>query len=165
MRIAVSSDMDGPVARLVIAELRRRGHALIVYGALRDGDHDHREWSAGSAARCVVDAQADQAVVRCCTGARRRSDASRASVAAGKVPGMRAAPGTDAYTRMRAAALRADAYTAGGARRSQDADGPAIRLRPTSEPLPKEALDGRSADVAGAEGDGRRDVAHLVGVR
>jgi RpiB/LacA/LacB family sugar-phosphate isomerase len=145
MRIAVSSDMDEPVARLVVAELRRRGHTVIAYGALRDGDRDDWAWSAESAARCLADDQADQAVVCCWTG-------TGASIAANKVPGVRAA-------------LCVDAYTAEGARRWNDANALALSLRLTSEPLLKEILDAWFAGAASTDEDDRANVAHLAEIR
>ncbi len=38
MRISVSSDMDEPVARSLVALLRERGHEVVSHGALRPGD-------------------------------------------------------------------------------------------------------------------------------
>ncbi|MFE0250763.1 RpiB/LacA/LacB family sugar-phosphate isomerase [Streptomyces sp. NPDC059010] len=121
MRISVSSDMDKPVARLLVAELRDRGHDVVTHGALSPGDDP--QWAACSeaAAREVATGTADQAVVCCWTG-------TGASIAANKVPGVRAA-------------LCTDAYTAGGARRWNDANVLALSLRLTSEPLLKEILD------------------------
>ncbi|MYS71133.1 galactose isomerase, partial [Streptomyces sp. SID5926] len=37
MRISVSSDMDEPVARLLVEELRARGHEVRTHGALSPG--------------------------------------------------------------------------------------------------------------------------------
>src|SRR5690242_8873274 len=111
MRIAVSSDMDEPVARLVVDELRRRGHTVIAYGALRAGDRKDWAWSAENAARDLAEGRADQAVVCCWTG-------TGASIAANKVPGVRAA-------------LCVDAYSADGARKWNDANALALSLRLT----------------------------------
>ncbi|MEU0287166.1 RpiB/LacA/LacB family sugar-phosphate isomerase [Streptomyces sp. NPDC052492] len=121
MRISVSSDMDEPVARALLAELRERGHEVRAHGALSPGDDP--QWAACSeaAAREVADGTADQAVVCCWTG-------TGASIAANKVPGVRAA-------------LCADAYTADGARRWNDANVLALSLRLTSLPLLREILD------------------------
>lgn len=145
MRIAVSSDMDEPVARLVVAELRRRGHIVTAHGALRDGDRDDWAWSAESAARCVADGQVDQAVVCCWTG-------TGASIAANKVPGVRAA-------------LCTDAYTADGARRWNDANTLALSLRLTSEPVLKEILDAWFAGAGSTDEHVRANVAHLAEIR
>ncbi|MER5194062.1 RpiB/LacA/LacB family sugar-phosphate isomerase [Streptomyces sp. NPDC002755] len=144
MRISVSSDMDEPVARALVAELRGRGHDVVPHGALRPGD-DSR-WAACSAvaARDVADGTCEQAVVCCWTG-------TGASIAANKVPGVRAA-------------LCADAYTADGARRWNDANVLALSLRLTSEPLLKEILDAWFAAEAGGDAEDRWNVAHVDGL-
>jgi ribose 5-phosphate isomerase B len=121
MRISVSSDMDQPVARSLVAQLRSRGHEVATYGALRPGDDPQWAVCSETAAREVAAGTADQAVVCCWTG-------TGASIAANKVPGVRAA-------------LCTDAYTAEGARRWNDANVLALSLRLTSEPLLEEILD------------------------
>ncbi|MCC9152941.1 RpiB/LacA/LacB family sugar-phosphate isomerase [Streptomyces parvulus] len=121
MRIAVSSDMDEPVARLLVEELRGRGHEVLPHGALSPGADARWAVCSERAAREVADGRADQAVVCCWTG-------TGASIAANKVPGVRAA-------------LCADAYTADGARRWNDANVLALSLRLTSAPLLGEILD------------------------
>lgn len=145
MRIAVSSDMDEPVARLVVDELRRRGHTVIAHGALRAGDRKDWAWSAENAARDLAEGRADQAVVCCWTG-------TGASIAANKVPGVRAA-------------LCADAYSADGARKWNDANALALSLRLTSEPLLREILDAWFAGAPSGEDDDRANVAHLEEIR
>ncbi|MEY9989258.1 ribose 5-phosphate isomerase B [Streptomyces sp. V4I8] len=141
MRISVSSDMDEPVARLLVTELRGRGHDVVTHGALSPGDDP--QWAACSeaAARQVADGTADQAVVCCWTG-------TGASIAANKVPGVRAA-------------LCTDAYTADGARRWNDANVLALSLRLTSEPLLKEILDAWFAGEASEDTQDRENVARL----
>ncbi|MGW7041307.1 RpiB/LacA/LacB family sugar-phosphate isomerase [Streptomyces avermitilis] len=141
MRISVSSDMDEPVARFLLAELRGRGHEVLAHGALRPGD-DTR-WAACSAvaAREVATGTSDQAVVCCWTG-------TGASIAANKVPGVRAA-------------LCTDAYTADGARRWNDANVLALSLRLTSQPLLREILDAWFAAEAGEDADDRENVAQV----
>lgn len=146
MRIAVSSDLDEPVARLAVHELRRRGHEVSVYGALRDGDPEGAgradwAWSASAAAREVAAGHADQAVVCCWTG-------TGACIAANKVPGVRAA-------------LCTDAYTADGARRWNDANVLALGLRLTSSPLLTEILDSWLSGTASTEADDLANIAHL----
>ncbi|MEV5935041.1 RpiB/LacA/LacB family sugar-phosphate isomerase [Streptomyces sp. NPDC052079] len=121
MRISVSSDMDEPVARALLAELRDRGHEVSPHGALSPGDDPQWAVCSAAAAREVADGSADQAVVCCWTG-------TGASIAANKVPGVRAA-------------LCTDAYTADGARRWNDANVLALSLRLTSAPVLKEILD------------------------
>ncbi|MFD3451827.1 RpiB/LacA/LacB family sugar-phosphate isomerase [Streptomyces sp. NPDC058691] len=145
MRIAVSSDMDEPVARLLVDELRGRGHTVLPHGALRAGDREDWAWSAESAARDVAEGRADQAVVCCWTG-------TGASIAANKVPGVRAA-------------LCVDAYSADGARTWNDANTLALSLRLTSGPLLREILDAWFAGGPSAEDDDRANVAHLEEIR
>ncbi|MGW3138806.1 RpiB/LacA/LacB family sugar-phosphate isomerase [Streptomyces sp. NPDC001139] len=141
MRISVSSDMDEPVARAVVAELGRRGHEVLAHGALSPGDDP--QWAACSeaAAREVAAGRADQAVVCCWTG-------TGASIAANKVPGVRAA-------------LCTDAYSADGARRWNDANVLALSLRLTSEPLLKEILDAWFAATASEDAEDRENVARV----
>ncbi|MFD6325454.1 RpiB/LacA/LacB family sugar-phosphate isomerase [Streptomyces sp. NPDC058442] len=138
MRISVSSDMDEPVARALLAELRERGHEVRVHGALNPGDDARWAFCSEAAARDVAEGTADQAVVCCWTG-------TGASIAANKVPGVRAA-------------LCTDAYTADGARRWNDANVLALGLRLTSEPLLKEILDAWFAGVTGRDADDRQNV-------
>ncbi|MFF7972374.1 RpiB/LacA/LacB family sugar-phosphate isomerase [Streptomyces sp. NPDC007905] len=121
MRISVSSDMDEPVARLLVEELRRRGHVVRAHGALRPGTDPQWAVCSEAAARDVAEGAADQAVVCCWTG-------TGASIAANKVPGIRAA-------------LCTDAGTAEGARRWNDANVLALSLRLTSAPVLAEILD------------------------
>ncbi|WP_371657822.1 RpiB/LacA/LacB family sugar-phosphate isomerase [Streptomyces sp. NBC_00280] len=141
MRISVSSDMDEPVARALLGQLRDRGHEVVTYGALSPGDDP--QWAACSeaAAREVAAGRADQAVVCCWTG-------TGASIAANKVPGVRAA-------------LCTDAYTADGARRWNDANALALSLRLTSEPLLKEILDAWFAAEASEDTEDRGNVARV----
>lgn len=141
MRISVSSDMDEPVARALLGQLCDRGHDVVTYGALNPGDDP--QWAACSeaAAREVAAGNADQAVVCCWTG-------TGASIAANKVPGVRAA-------------LCTDAYTADGARRWNDANVLALSLRLTSEPLLKEILDAWFAAEASTDAEDRENVARV----
>ena len=138
MRISVSSDMDEPVARSLVAQLTERGHDVVTHGALSPGADP--QWAACSqaAARDVASGASDQAVVCCWTG-------TGASIAANKVPGVRAA-------------LCTDAYTADGARRWNDANVLALSLRLTSEPLLREILDAWFAAEASAEAEERQNV-------
>ncbi|MEU6225615.1 RpiB/LacA/LacB family sugar-phosphate isomerase [Streptomyces sp. NPDC047042] len=141
MKISVSSDMDEPVARALVGQLRDRGHDVVTYGALSPGADP--QWAACSeaAAREVAAGTADQAVVCCWTG-------TGASIAANKVPGVRAA-------------LCTDAYTADGARRWNDANVLALSLRLTSEPLLKEILDAWFAAEASEDPEDRGNVARV----
>ncbi|CAK7283129.1 RpiB/LacA/LacB family sugar-phosphate isomerase [Streptomyces misionensis] len=141
MRISVSSDMDEPVARRLVAELRRRGHEVRTHGALREGADPQWAVCSQAAARDVADGTADQAVVCCWTG-------TGASIAANKVPGVRAA-------------LCPDAATADGARRWNDANVLALSLRLTSEPLLTEILDAWFMAEPSQEPEDVRNVARV----
>jgi ribose 5-phosphate isomerase B len=121
MRISVAADERTGVAEAVVEELRRRGHEPLVHGALSDAERDDWAWASEAAARDVAGGSADQGIVCCWTG-------TGASIAANKVPGVRAA-------------LCADAETARGARKWNDADVLALSLRATSEALLTEILD------------------------
>jgi ribose 5-phosphate isomerase B len=125
----------------VAAELRRRGHETIVHGALNDDERDDWAWASEAAARDVAEGRADQGVVCCWTG-------TGASIAANKVPGIRAA-------------LCADAETARGARKWNDANVLALSLRTTSEALLAEILDGWFEEGASDEADDVANVRHL----
>jgi ribose 5-phosphate isomerase B len=145
MRISVAADERVGVADAVVRELRARGHDVVAHGALADDERDDWAWCAEAAARDVAQGRADQAVVCCWTG-------TGASIAANKVAGARAA-------------LCADAQTAGGARRWNDANVLALSLRATSEPQLAEILD---AWFAGGPSDAPADVAnveHLADIR
>ncbi|MET9393515.1 RpiB/LacA/LacB family sugar-phosphate isomerase [Streptomyces sp. NPDC006624] len=141
MRISVSSDMDEPVARALVAALRDRGHEVHPHGALRPGGDAQWAVCSEAAAREVADGAADQAVVCCWTG-------TGASIAANKVPGVRAA-------------LCTDAYSADGARRWNDANVLALSLRLTSEPLLREILDAWFAGEPSTDAEDRQNVDRL----
>ncbi|MFE1751622.1 RpiB/LacA/LacB family sugar-phosphate isomerase [Streptomyces anandii] len=141
MRISVSSDMDEPVARFLVGELRGRGHEVVTHGALRAGDDPRWAVCSEAAARDVAEGRAEQAVVCCWTG-------TGASIAANKVPGVRAA-------------LCTDAGTADGARRWNDANALALSLRLTSQPLLKEILDAWFAAEPSADPEDRDNVARI----
>ena len=144
MRIAVSSDERAGVAERVVEELRRRGHEPLPHGALADGERPDWAWASETAARDVAEGRADQAVVCCWTG-------TGASIAANKVPGIRAA-------------LCADAKTAEGARRWNDANVLALSLRTTSEAELEEILDAWFAAAPSTDSDDRANVAHLADI-
>src|ERR1700704_5258513 len=121
MRISVAADERTGVAEAVGAELRKRGHEPLLHGAFSESERDDWAWASEAAARDVAEGRAVQAVVACWTG-------TGASIAANKVPGVRAA-------------LCGDAETASGARRWNDANVLALSLRGTSEALLGEILD------------------------
>jgi ribose 5-phosphate isomerase B len=141
MRIAVASDERTGVAEAVVEELEARGHVALTHGALASGERDDWAWASEAAARDVMEGRADQAVVCCWTG-------TGASIAANKVPGIRAA-------------LCADAATAEGARRWNDANVLALSLRLTSEAQLAEILDAWFRAQPSSEPDDRANVEHL----
>ncbi|HZN90692.1 MAG TPA: RpiB/LacA/LacB family sugar-phosphate isomerase [Thermoleophilaceae bacterium] len=141
MRIAVAADELTGVAEAVVAELRRRGHEPLVHGALNDAERDDWAWASEAAARDVAEGRADQGVVCCWTG-------TGASIAANKVAGVRAA-------------LCADAETARGARRWNDANVLALSLRATSPALLEEILDGWFEAAPSGDADDVANVRHL----
>jgi ribose 5-phosphate isomerase B len=144
MRIAVAADERTGVAEQVAEELRRRGHDPLLYGALAEGDRPDWAWASEAAARAVAEGRAEQAVVCCWTG-------TGASIAANKVPGIRAA-------------LCGDAQTAEGARRWNDANVLALSLRTTSHAELEEILDAWLAGTPSADEDDRANIGHLADI-
>jgi ribose 5-phosphate isomerase B len=141
MRIAVAADELTGVAEAVVEELRRRGHEPVAHGALSEEERDDWAWASESAARDVAEGRAEQGVVCCWTG-------TGASIAANKVPGVRAA-------------LCADAETAGGARKWNDANVLALSLRTTSEALLGEILDAWFEGQPSTDADDVANIRHL----
>ena len=141
MRISVAADERTGVADAVVEELRRRGHEPLPHGALAEDERDDWAWASEAAARDVAEGRADQAVVCCWTG-------TGASIAANKVAGIRAA-------------LCADAETARGARRWNDANVLALSLRTTSPAVLEEILDGWFEAGPSEDADDRANVQHV----
>ena len=141
MRISIAADERTGVAAAVVDEVRRRGHEPLLHGALAAEERDDWAWASEAAARDVAAGRAEQGIVCCWTG-------TGASIAANKVDGVRAA-------------LCADAATADGARRWNDANVLALSLRTTSAALLEEILDAWFAGGASDAEDDRANVAHL----
>jgi ribose 5-phosphate isomerase B len=141
MRISVAADERAGVAEAVVDELRRRGHEPLLHGALNEAERDDWAWASEAAARDVAAGRAEQAVVCCWTG-------TGASIAANKVPGVRAA-------------LCGDAETARGARRWNDANVLALSLRATSEAVLEEILDGWFEGRPSREHDDVANIRHV----
>jgi ribose 5-phosphate isomerase B len=122
MKIALASDEKQPLTDALVADLRARGHELVLFGPLAEGDLEV-DWPLTSVkvAEAVASGRAEQGIVCCWTG-------TGASIAANKVRGIRAA-------------LCHDAETARGARTWNHANVLAISLRATSIPVAKEILD------------------------
>ncbi len=120
MRVAVGADAPGALPDALIAELRRRGIEPIVFGALAHADPS---WAAVGRAvgEAVAELAAELGVVCCWTG-------TGISIAVNKVTGARAA-------------LCADAATAQGARRWNDANVLALSMRATTPAVGLEILE------------------------
>jgi ribose 5-phosphate isomerase B len=145
VKIAVAADERTGVAQAVVEELRRRGHKPILHGALHEAERDDWAWASEAAARDVAEGRAEQGIVCCWTG-------TGASIAANKVPGIRAA-------------LCGDSETARGARRWNDANVLALSLRATSEPVLEEILDGWFEAEPSIDSDDRANVRHVDEIR
>ncbi|HEX2118414.1 MAG TPA: RpiB/LacA/LacB family sugar-phosphate isomerase [Acidimicrobiales bacterium] len=126
MRIAFGTDERTPVSDEVAAALEGAGHEVVL--RLEDEPWPDVGRQVGEA---VASGRADRGVVCCWTG-------TGVSIAANKVPGVRAA-------------LCTDAETARGARRWNDANVLAMGLRLTSPTLAQEMLDAFLATDAEAE--------------
>ena len=120
MKIALGSDEQTHLTDFLAEELRRRGYDLELVGPPAG---EALQWAdvAERVARQVTSGAAGQGILCCWTG-------TGVSMAANKVPGVRAA-------------LCADAETARGARRWNDANVLCLSLRATSEVVAKEILD------------------------
>src|SRR5919109_1380382 len=115
MRIVVGADDEGPVAETVVDELRARGHDVTVL------DRDQWPDVARKVAESVAAGEADQGVLFCWTG-------TGTSMAANKVPGVRAA-------------LAWDPWIADGARRWNDANVLVMSLKRTEPDTARAILD------------------------
>ena len=141
MRIAVATDEVTGIAERVVEELRERGHEPVLHGAFADGEPAGWAWASEAAARDVAEGRAEQGIVCCWTGA-------GASMAANKVTGVRAA-------------LCADAATAEGARRWNDANVLALSLRTTSAAELGEILDAWFAGEPSTEASDVENIGHI----
>jgi ribose 5-phosphate isomerase B len=120
VKIAVGSDEITNLTDVIIAEVEERGHTVIRYGPL---DNKEAYWPevARQAAEAVATGEVDEGIFFCWTG-------TGISLAANKVPGIRAA-------------LCADAETAKGARLWNKANVLCLSLRATSEAVAMEILE------------------------
>ena len=120
MKIAVGSDERTQLTDAVISYLRDRGHDLTLYGALKFVE---RYWPtvARQVAEAVAAGDVEEGILFCWTG-------TGVSLAANKVPGIRAA-------------LCDDAQTASGARLWNNANVLCLSIRRTSEVMAGEILD------------------------
>ena len=120
--------------------LRERGHVLLECGALA-GTSDPWPSVGRAVGEAVVSGRAEIGIVCCWTG-------TGVSIAANKVPGVRAA-------------LCGDAATASGARRWNDANVLALSLRATSVPVALEILEAWFATEPSSEPSDRAAISDL----
>jgi ribose 5-phosphate isomerase B len=91
MRIAIGSDEATPLTEYVAGELLDRGHQIVRVVALALGDDPRWPAVGRKVGTLVASGACDEGVVFCFTG-------TGVSMAANKVPGVRAALCTDAQT-------------------------------------------------------------------
>ena len=120
MKIAIGSDERTHLTDTVIEAVKERGHDVTLFGPLA-GREEYWPVVAQETAETVASGQADEAILFCWTG-------TGISLAANKVPGIRAA-------------LCGDAETARGARLWNKANVLCMSLRATSEVVAKEILE------------------------
>jgi ribose 5-phosphate isomerase B len=122
--VVLGADERTALTDAVEAELRARGHEVVLVGPpAQRPDEDVKQWAqvGREVGEAVARGEAASGVLFCWTG-------TGASIAANKVPGVRAA-------------LCADARTAAGARRWNDANVLVMSLRLTSAEVAREMLD------------------------
>jgi ribose 5-phosphate isomerase B len=137
MRIAFGSDERTALTDTVAADLEARGHELVLVGPVGGGDEQWADMGRRVGA-LVAGGECATGVCFCWTG-------TGASIAANKVPGVRAA-------------LCTDAATAAGARTWNDANVLVMGLRLTSADVAHEMLDAwfaTSPDPGEADNIGR----------
>jgi len=97
MRVALASDEPYPVHAVVGALLHQRGHQVAPFGSVKTGTEEPWAEVAEAAALAVASGACDEGIFFCWTG-------TGISMAANKVPGIRAAlctdPGTAAGARV-----------------------------------------------------------------
>jgi ribose 5-phosphate isomerase B len=120
MKLAVSTDQRTHLVDTIVEELQKRGHEVEYFGPEPGKEADWPEVTL-RAVEQVAQGQADEGIVMCWTG-------TGCTIAANKVPGIRAA-------------LCQDAETAKGARIWNHANVLGLSLRATPEAVAKEILD------------------------
>jgi len=144
MQIAIGADDRGPLLDALLDELGRRGLGIERFGAILDGTTAWAEIGRAVGA-AVASGRADLGIVCCWTG-------TGISIAANKVPGVRAA-------------LCGDAVTAAGARKWNDANVLALSLRATAPAVGIEILDAFLATPSSDDAADRAEIAKIEGAR
>jgi ribose 5-phosphate isomerase B len=135
MRIVVGADDEGEVLDAVVDELEQRGHELILL------PQDVWPDVAQRVAQAVASGEADQGMLFCWTG-------TGTSIAANKVPGVRAA-------------LAWEPWIAQGARKWNDANVLVMSLKRTDPETAREIVDAWLA-VETPDDDERENIARLA---
>jgi ribose 5-phosphate isomerase B len=91
MRTAIGSDERSELTDALIAELEKRSHEIVAFGPVANQEESDWPLVCGRVADIVASGEADEGIVCCWTG-------TGASIAANKVPGIRAALVHDAET-------------------------------------------------------------------
>lgn len=91
MKIAVASDELYPIHSVVLKWLTQHSHELVLFGALKSNQEKPWVSVASQAAQAVKDGTCSEGILFCWTG-------TGISMAANKIPGIRAALCTDAET-------------------------------------------------------------------
>ncbi len=132
MKIAIGSDEKTPLTDAVVQDILARGHKVELYGALGSG---HTAWPdvAEEVASKVAEGKCQEGILFCWTG-------TGMSIAANKVPGVRAA-------------LCFDAEMARGSRLWNHANVLVMSLRLTSPAVAKEILEAWFATPFGSGED------------
>lgn len=120
MRLAIGSDERTHLTDIVVEEVKKRGHQVELFGPLVDKEEYWPE-VARQVAEKITAGEVDEGILFCWTG-------TGISLAANKVPGIRAA-------------LCADAETAKGARLWNRANILCLSLRATPEVIAQEILE------------------------
>ena len=120
MKLAIGSDERTHLTDIVVEEVKKRGHQVELFGPLVDKEEYWPE-VARQVAEKITAGEVDEGILFCWTG-------TGISLAANKVPGIRAA-------------LCADAETAKGARLWNRANVLCLSLRSTPEVIAKEILE------------------------
>lgn len=133
MKIAFCSDEPYPVHETIRKELEKRGHEVIPFGAIQSGQEEPWAEAAEQAALSVSRGECDEGIFLCWTG-------TGISIAANKVPGIRAA-------------LCGDPGTASGARVWNHANVLCLSNRTLSQDMAKEILAAWFETEPGHKGD------------
>jgi ribose 5-phosphate isomerase B len=120
-RVALGSDEQTELTTALERELRERGYEVALFGVLAPQADDNWVNVGRAVGEAVASGSCESGIVCCWTG-------TGVSIAANKVPGVRAA-------------LCADAETSAGARTWNDANVLALSLRSTAIPVAKAMLD------------------------